>query len=81
MFIYKIILTQEKEDLFVATCEDLEGAWAEANTAEDAIEYCKDAIKGVLKYHQEKGIAPKTKAKNYNSKSFTLEYPISSSYA
>jgi len=68
MFIYKIIVTQEEEGLFVASCPDLEGAWAEANTSEDAIEYCKDAIKGVLKYHQEKGIRLENKIKSSKSK-------------
>jgi len=53
--IYSITVNQETKGLFVAECKNLEGAWAEGETAEEAVENCKDATKGVLQYHYEFG--------------------------
>ena len=74
--IYPIKVTQESENLFVAECSDLEGAWAEGETAEEAVENCKDAIKGVLQYYREHNL-PQARMKTTKRKSFTLEYPMS----
>ena len=75
-YIYPIKVTQESGKLFIAKCAELEGAWAEGETAEAAVENCKDAIKGVLQYHREHNL-PQSKMKNIRRKSFTLEYPMS----
>ena len=74
--IYPITVTRESQNLFVAECKDLEGAWAEGETAEEAVENCKDAIKGILQYHREQG-GDFFKPRSVRNKSFTLEYPMS----
>ena len=76
-YIYPIKITQESKNSFVAECPQVEGAWAEGRTAEEAVENCKDAIKGVLEYRKEHNITDKFKIKNVMNKSFTVEYPFS----
>jgi predicted RNase H-like HicB family nuclease len=49
-YIYPITVIQEKKNLFVAECLEVEGAWAEGITAEEAVDNCKDAIKGIIQY-------------------------------
>ncbi|MBI5185274.1 MAG: type II toxin-antitoxin system HicB family antitoxin [Nitrospinae bacterium] len=73
--IYPITVTWEAENLYFAKCLEVEGAWAEGETAEDAVENCKDAIRGVLRYHREHG--GDIKVRSVEEKSFTLEYPMS----
>ena len=73
--IFNITVTQESNNVFVAECPDLEGAWAEGKTAEVAVENCKDAILGVLQYMKENSIKIKI-PKSIKTKTFSFEYPL-----
>ncbi|MBI5412365.1 type II toxin-antitoxin system HicB family antitoxin [Candidatus Peregrinibacteria bacterium] len=55
--IYPITVTWEAENLYVTRCPEVEGAWAEGETAEAAVENYKDAIRGVLQYHRGMAVA------------------------
>ncbi len=75
-FLYSITVTQQDDGVFLAECKDVQGAWSEGNSADEAVENCKDAIKGVIQYHQEHNLALPA-VKNIQEKRFTLEYPLS----
>jgi len=53
--LYLPIITELNDDGYLARCPDIQGAFAEGDTIEEAIFNCVDVIKLILAYRTERG--------------------------
>ncbi|MDO8690618.1 MAG: type II toxin-antitoxin system HicB family antitoxin [Dehalococcoidia bacterium] len=52
---YKIVIEQDEDGLFVASCPALQGCYTQGETYEDALENIKDAIRLHIEARRELG--------------------------
>jgi len=52
-YIYPVRVEPHQEGGFYAKCPILQGAWADGNTIDEAIDNLQDVIKVILKYQKE----------------------------
>lgn len=63
--LYLPIITELNDDGYLARCLDIQGAFAEGDTIEDAIFNCVDVIKLIIAYRMERGETPEVSSMEY----------------
>ncbi len=74
---YLSIQVEPNDDGFLARCADIDGAFAEGNTIQEAIFNCIDVIQMIFAYRKERGETVSEKIEELPEKyGLTLAFPI-----
>lgn len=74
---YLSIQVEPNDDGFLARCADIEGAFAEGNTIQEAIFNCIDVIQMIFAYRKERGEKISERVEELPEKyGLTLAFPI-----
>ncbi len=74
---YLSIQVESNDDGFLARCADIEGAFAEGNTIQEAIFNCIDVIQMIFAYRKERGEKISERVEELPEKyGLTLAFPI-----
>ncbi|RKZ30165.1 hypothetical protein DRQ36_06395 [bacterium] len=74
---YFPIHVETNDDGFLARCHDLEGAFAEGDTIQEAIFNCIDVIQMIIEYRKERGeTIPEKVAEIPKKYGVTLAFPV-----
>lgn len=74
---YLSIQVEPNDDGFLARCADIDGAFAEGNTIQEAIFNCIDVIQMIFAYRKERGETVSEKIEELPEKyGLTLAFPV-----